>query len=389
MKKPLIIRFIISYTMLLATAAMAMEEDFIPLDGVWSTPFGDVTLTTQGDVVQGQYGKGRKIIAQFTPETANLQGYWFSPTTSHPCKTSKNGTQYWGQLQWTFSDTTPPTFQGKWNYCEQALTRKWQGKLKKVNPLSAIQARYLLLDDKRDLSLAKAALVQLHACYQVAETDADIAILCDETFNTQIAELQPHTSEIAKIMPAKVSHQAWNEATKQNTLATQKHDLQALTRHLHCLDKGANTVTLKTCITPKSEFTKVTPQNVSKANQSDKSITQKQLQNYKNALSAVLPAFERANICYQSAGDLHIANVCKQMYFDAVTAYDKTLSQVQGVPNEQKKFMPHSHWNQKQQQIELSQVVQYLDTMQWYITCIDKGANFTNLDTCVNHRGKF
>lgn len=392
-------KIVIMTTLLLSPLSVMASPD---LDGIWSSAFGDITLVTQGNIVQGSYGKGRKIHAQLDPKTGILRGYWLSPSSSNPCKTLKYGSKNWGQLEWTFSDAKPPTFQGHWNYCDQALTLKWKGSLKKANPKQPPlekkpakkispqeRARRQLMNDKSALAIAKAAIVQLNACYQEAEMDKDIAALCASVYNARLDNLDVH---LTLKLPPKITHNTWNKTIKQQTLADNQSQLQQLELGLSCLDKGADAQTLSQCIANKGNFTPTEKpkknQNAKKPSASINDLANPLLQGYQKGLKVALPKYQQAMLCYQSANDLHIAKLCQQMYVEAKTAEDNALNQALGLPKEDKTFAPHRQWNNTIKKDKQKQAEQEMQRAQWGIVCIDKGATLFSIDACIQNQGK-
>ncbi len=380
-------------------SVLSVKAEEIPvakINGVWSTTFGDVTLTVQdNNGVRGKYGQGRQIAGYFDSKTNVLQGYWVASKTSHPCKASQYGTRYWGHYIWTFTDN-PLKFKGMWGYCDKPMEMKWKGQLlkhlppvKKAQPVKttppkklspAKMARHQLMQNKRDLLIGQSAIEQLHDCYEQADGDIDIVKLCDEVCNERLSAIN------AKALPysaEKYAHNTWNAEIKAQTLADNKARLQQINLSLACIDKGADLSTLENCLANKGNFT---PPKVEKT--AVKSTIKPILHKYRIDIKKVLSDFKRAEICYQSANDLHIANICGQTFFAAKIALDNAIGAAIGLPNEHKTqtFTPYKQWSQQHRQTLLSEVDEYINLITWRIACIEEGASIFSLDQCVQNK---
>ncbi len=249
---------------------------------------------------------------------------------------------------------------------------------KKLSPVET--ARHQLMQNKRDLLISRSAIEQLNECYEQTDGDIDIVELCDEVFNEQLSTIN------AKALPysaGKYAHNTWNTEIKSQTLADNKTRLQQINLSLACIDKGAALSTLENCLANKGNFT---PPKVEKT--AIKSTIKPILHKYRKDIKKVLSDFKRAKICYQSANELHIANICGQTFFAAKIALDNAIGAAIGLPNEYKTqtFIPYKQWNQQHRQTLLSQVDKYINLTTWRITCIEEGATIFSLDRCVQNK---
>lgn len=61
-----------------------------------------------------------------TAANHQFDGYWAETSSSRRCSSSKDGTYYWGRLVMAF-DSTYSAFEGKYGYCDDTPSRKWDG----------------------------------------------------------------------------------------------------------------------------------------------------------------------------------------------------------------------------------------------------------------------
>ena len=119
----------------LLAGAAAQAQDGPDVSGKWaSTTFGELELKVTdrknaegvvvGKDVSGTYpGKGR-VTGDLQGST--LTGYWHQPHSSVACKTKREGTAYWGKLEFTF--VSGDEYKGVWGYCEEVPERGWSGR---------------------------------------------------------------------------------------------------------------------------------------------------------------------------------------------------------------------------------------------------------------------
>ncbi|MBI1407819.1 MAG: hypothetical protein GC145_17025 [Caulobacter sp.] len=57
-----------------------------------------------------------------------IEGYWIQPTSDHPCETERDGSRYWGKIQFNF-DRARKGFIGFWSFCDGTPLDRWNGEL--------------------------------------------------------------------------------------------------------------------------------------------------------------------------------------------------------------------------------------------------------------------
>lgn len=55
-----------------------------------------------------------------------IRGYWYQETAAQRCPTARNGTNYWGQIQFNF-DRGRNTYLGFWSHCDGTPLDRWNG----------------------------------------------------------------------------------------------------------------------------------------------------------------------------------------------------------------------------------------------------------------------
>lgn len=106
-----------------STGAPATEPDTPPetlpfaldVSGAWSTDYGTMVLDVAGADVTGPYGPSGTIEGVLDGNT--LTGFWYDSTASQSCEVERNGTVYWGPVEFEF-DPIGFSFEGHWGYCD-------------------------------------------------------------------------------------------------------------------------------------------------------------------------------------------------------------------------------------------------------------------------------
>lgn len=109
-------------------ALVPISAQASPPAGEWQTDYGPLSLmqSENGPGVTGSYQKGYSQIEGRLAADRVLEAQWFKPNSAQKCDRPYNGTYYWGQLRFEFSlDFT--TFEGLWSYCDQEVSRNWDG----------------------------------------------------------------------------------------------------------------------------------------------------------------------------------------------------------------------------------------------------------------------
>ncbi len=119
-------------------SAKIWPDEFDPPEPPKPAPtsqLGAVYGTSEGEWTTGSMGNGQyrgpystdsgRIIGSLNGTT--FTGVWVERHSSRKCSTEKDGSFYWGRLQFNFSDDFY-TFSGKWGYCDTPPTAGgWAG----------------------------------------------------------------------------------------------------------------------------------------------------------------------------------------------------------------------------------------------------------------------
>jgi len=98
--------------------------------GKWQTDFGtlifyEISDEQIGGNYSGLFINDGTIIGNF--EGDRLSGYWFQNSAARECSKEHNGYAYWGHFVYQFQHKYRE-FKGKWGYCDEEKTNKWNGK---------------------------------------------------------------------------------------------------------------------------------------------------------------------------------------------------------------------------------------------------------------------
>ena len=97
----------------------------------FSTTWGVLTVhSVDGIHYTGTYGKkGGKIYGNYQANTRTFTGIWHKPKSKKKCTSKREGTPYWGTVEYTVN-SGETAFTGVWGYCAESPTHKWSGTLK-------------------------------------------------------------------------------------------------------------------------------------------------------------------------------------------------------------------------------------------------------------------
>lgn len=95
-------------------------------EGVYSTSYGKMRFDQTGTSVTAAYTveDGRIPDGVLDFRTRKLVGHWIEPSSARNCGALRNGTAYWGRLEFTFSEDGT-SYSGVWGYCDEKPTRGW------------------------------------------------------------------------------------------------------------------------------------------------------------------------------------------------------------------------------------------------------------------------
>jgi hypothetical protein len=90
-----------------------------------------VTMIGDDDTVTATFDNGGKFSVKGNMDNPNYVGFWTADTADTECDTEKDGTKYWGKIEFAMSDAGR-TYTGKWGSCDaapdHAFVAKWDGK---------------------------------------------------------------------------------------------------------------------------------------------------------------------------------------------------------------------------------------------------------------------
>lgn len=104
--------------------------------GTWKTSYGEMRLRESNPYVgspeavtkvDGTYDTDSGKIDAVIYDTG-LTGYWIETSSAQKCDTQRQGSFYWGRIEFNKEIPNPDAFTGKWSYCNDNPTRKWSGK---------------------------------------------------------------------------------------------------------------------------------------------------------------------------------------------------------------------------------------------------------------------
>ena len=93
--------------------------------GTYTTTFGTLVLEIERLEVGGEYleddATGRVVGVL---EGDVVSGFWLQENSTEPCDEERDGTIYWGRIEFAFDDVG---FTGSWSYCDDQLEARWDG----------------------------------------------------------------------------------------------------------------------------------------------------------------------------------------------------------------------------------------------------------------------
>lgn len=95
------------------------------ISGNWNTSQGPMTLTQFAFEETGTYGNDGQIsLKQDAPN--RWSGVWVQSQSSQRCDKKQNGSHFWGQVVFAFTDQNRH-FTGRWSYCDGVPNQGWSG----------------------------------------------------------------------------------------------------------------------------------------------------------------------------------------------------------------------------------------------------------------------
>lgn len=97
----------------------------VTIIGLWDAGSkGTIELSEVDGQIHGTYPDDNgRIRGTFSSETV-IDGYWIENGSNKTCKTEKDGSKHWGELQITFTSPSRDEFTSQWRYCGED---EWQG----------------------------------------------------------------------------------------------------------------------------------------------------------------------------------------------------------------------------------------------------------------------
>lgn len=68
--------------------------------------------------------------------TDRIEGHWFARSGGQPCDEERNGTRYWGRIQFNFPRDSQD-FIGFWGHCDGTTLDRWNGTFRRRDPAIA------------------------------------------------------------------------------------------------------------------------------------------------------------------------------------------------------------------------------------------------------------
>jgi hypothetical protein len=135
--RPLLTSACLAGALSLAAGSAAAQPAVASPDitGLWGSTMGQLefNVTERRDAqgllhndVSAPYSRQPNAKVKGELRGAVLTGHWHEPSSSVQCATAREGTRYWGRIQFTFNPSAD-TFSGKWGYCEEVPERGWSG----------------------------------------------------------------------------------------------------------------------------------------------------------------------------------------------------------------------------------------------------------------------
>lgn len=93
--------------------------------GMWTTTYGPMEFTVDGDRVTGVYLEEDGVF-EGTVDGTTFHGVWAEPSSAVTCDSQRLGFEHWGQFEFVFDDDFEE-FEGSWGYCDRPLDDGWDG----------------------------------------------------------------------------------------------------------------------------------------------------------------------------------------------------------------------------------------------------------------------
>ncbi len=100
-----------------------------PTSGPYTTTEGELTFLDSGPLAAHYHQDGGRLVGKF--DGLVFTGVWVESNSKRKCANQKNGSAYWGKVQFTFTESFD-VFKGVWGYCEDVPAQKWDGTRKRT-----------------------------------------------------------------------------------------------------------------------------------------------------------------------------------------------------------------------------------------------------------------
>jgi beta-lactam-binding protein with PASTA domain len=95
--------------------------------GTYTTTFGGMTLTAQGNRLSGEYVRGGRVYIESSEDGGRvIHGTWVQPDSARRCASERYGSSHWGRFTFRFNDRFS-AFNGEYGYCDEATAGDWSG----------------------------------------------------------------------------------------------------------------------------------------------------------------------------------------------------------------------------------------------------------------------
>ena len=118
-------------------------------------------------------------------------------------------------------------------------------------------------------------------------------------------------------------------------------------------------------------------------------IQKKPIMAFKKSVIATLPTIKKIKACYEKSTDLSQAKQCEALEEKAFKQAQEIMQAETGMTANTDSLDKHSKWNEEIKKITIEKTANDIKKMELSIVCIDKGANFSNLNKCINNDGNF
>ncbi len=108
------------------------------------------------------------------------------------------------------------------------------------------------------------------------------------------------------------------------------------------------------------------------------------LQALKKSIAASLSGLKDVKSCYQNANELNQANTCDALETDILHQALKTMGKS---ANDSSKVEARTQWDDDLKKTKVESATSDIAEMELSLTCIEKGANLSNLEQCIKNNG--